>query len=245
MTGGFNMLTGGAVVPTDPYYSSVSLLAHMDGTNGATIFTDNSPNTKTITNTNISGSSDPSNVTVNTSIYQFATGSAYFPNGQHYLDCGYSTDFELGTGDFTIEGWFRLTSVAGGYSTIIATTRDNNYSVSGVWNITVNVDQSISFSVYPGINMISNPGVINGNTWYSFSVTRSGNTFRLFLNGILLSSTTNNSSLSVDQTLKIGTLFLNGTYALVQSYVDEIRITKGVARYTSDYTPSNTAFPNS
>ena len=83
----------------DPYFQNVSLLMHMDGTNGGTTFTDNSNYALSVT---------PTNATTSTTQVKFGTASAYF-NGSAYLTMPTTSQFAFGTGDFTIEFWgYRL-----------------------------------------------------------------------------------------------------------------------------------------
>ena len=87
--------TSASVLPGgDPYYSSVSLLLHMDGT-GST-FVDNSPSPKTITANG--------GVTQSDAQSKFGGKSAYFDGSGDYLTFG-SADLSLGSGDFTLEMW--------------------------------------------------------------------------------------------------------------------------------------------
>jgi len=84
---------------------------------------------------------------------------------------------------------------------------------------------------------------VSSNTWYHLAVVRSGNTFSLYVNGVS-ESTATSSVVIADDTSNLligvgdtGTTYLNG-------YIDDLRITKGYARYTSNFTPPTKAFPN-
>jgi hypothetical protein len=68
---------------------------------------------------------------------------------------------------------------------------------------------------------------------------------RLFLNGNVVATATNTTNLLVGDRLAIGTFFDNSTEQFANGNIDEVRITKGIARYTANYTPSTSAFPNS
>jgi hypothetical protein len=82
------------------------------------------------------------------------------------------------------------------------------------------------------------------NQWYHVAVTRSGTTARLFIDGTQVASATDSSSLTNSLPLSIGTQFSTSTNYL-NGYVDELRITKGVARYISNFSVATVPFPNS
>jgi hypothetical protein len=81
-------------IPDDPNYASVSLLLHMDGTNGSTVFTDLSPVPKVVTRFG--------DAQISTAQSKFGGSSAYFDGTGDYLTVASSADFGFGTGDFTI-----------------------------------------------------------------------------------------------------------------------------------------------
>ena len=85
---------------TDPYFSSVVLLAHFDGTNGATTTTDSSSYARTITLN--------SGAALSTTSPKFGTASLLTDGADDYGSCAASTDFSFGTGtDFTVEFWLK------------------------------------------------------------------------------------------------------------------------------------------
>ncbi|MFB0964748.1 MAG: hypothetical protein QMC36_03520 [Patescibacteria group bacterium] len=82
------------------------------------------------------------------------------------------------------------------------------------------------------------------NAWTHFAVTRSGTTIRVFLNGVLTASATNSTSFDGNSgSMQIGAF--NGGY-FFNGNVDDVRITKGYARYTADFSSSlpSAPFPN-
>ena len=86
----------------------------------------------------------------------------------------------------------------------------------------------------------------SANTWYYVAVTRSGNTFKLFRDGVQNGATVTNAG-SCPATASTGALYVGaevgGGFANWNGYIDDLRITKGYARYTSNFTPPTTAFP--
>jgi hypothetical protein len=87
-------------------------------------------------------------------------------------------------------------------------------------------------------------GTITTNVWTHYAVTRQGNTFRTFQNGIQISTFTSAATLPAGVgPLEIGRYV--GTYYFKGGYIDELRITKGVARYTGSFVTQSTAFLDS
>jgi hypothetical protein len=86
---------------------------------------------------------------------------------------------------------------------------------------------------------------LSANTWYHIAVTRSGNTFRTFVNGVVEKTYTSSAAVFSDATIpyNIGrTAYLSGTF-YYNGYIDDLRVTKGYARYTTTFTPPTVAHP--
>jgi hypothetical protein len=219
-------------ITTDPYFPDVSLLLHMDGTDGTAAFTDSS-NTTGIAPT-VNGT-----VALSKAKYKFGGTSAAFPgtNGS-YLSYASNAVFGFSTAiDFTIEGFIYLTGALG-VDRAIADMRVQNgaqtlgctFFIDGttnklaVWNSTVKVGSTGTALVL--------------NQWYHVVLTRQGNTIRCFLNGVLDFSTTTACDFLTSAPLGIGACpaaNLIGTSPF-SGYMDELRITKGLARYTANFT---------
>lgn len=212
---------GGGV---DPNYSNVSLLLHMDGSNGSTTFTDNSPSPKTLT---------PSgNAQVNTSVVKYGTGS-YIGNGSGgYLTA--TVPGGLGAGNITIEYWMYLINDSG----YLFNSRSSGTGGDGI-DISVQAEVSTAgnrfFSGYTGFSL---------NTWIHIALVRSGSTWYRFFNGTLYDTASNSTDYSGGTDFKIGGS-PHGNVGYINGYIDDFRITVGVARYTANFTPPTAAFPNS
>ena len=221
--------TGGGI--TDPYWNNVSLLLNGDGTNGSTTFTDLSSSPKPITNIN--------SVTVNTTTKKFGTGSIDF-SGSNYLTTPNSTSLVFGTGDFTIESWFNLKSISD-YATIAGLW--NGITGYG-WLLQVGPSETRLVTTSFAFNVSSwSPSL---NTWYFLAVTRSSGSVKIFINGVQIGSTsTNTSNIQSSSPLNIGVVNDGSVFATLNAYLDDLRITKGIARYTANFTPPTAAFPTS
>ena len=80
------------------------------------------------------------------------------------------------------------------------------------------------------------------DTWYHYAVTRSGSTFRMFIDGVLEDTQTSSGSLNIALGgFRSGWSF-DGANGYFNGYVQDMRITRGVARYTATFTPPTSEF---
>jgi hypothetical protein len=212
----------------DPDFASVSLLLHMDGSNGSTTFTDSSSNNLTIGN--------PSSlVSIDTAQSKFGGASARF-DGSESLDVPNGTTssvFAMGTGDFTMECWFRISSHTAALRALM------HLSSSGP-GIFIGAGDTMTMRLTS--TEITGTTVPAVDTWHHAALTRSGGDHRLFLNGVQEGSIWSNSYNQGNCTLYVG---VNNTgSSFLTGYIDDLRITKGVARYTATFTPPTAAFPD-
>jgi hypothetical protein len=199
----------------DPNYVDVTLLLNGNGTNGSTTFTDLSSSPKTITN---NGS-----VTTNTAIKKYGTGSIYF-SGTNTLSAG---SIVLGTNNFTIEFWFNQTSQMP-YSHLFTTTA--SYGTANGLRVTTG---GSNLTVFSASTALIQPAItISNGSWYHFALVRNGTTLTLYQNGVSLGSTTTSISF-VSDTFMVG----GDTSYPYNGYIDDFRVTNGIARYTQNFTP--------
>lgn len=224
----------------DPYFSAVSLLLHGDGTNGSTTFTDSSPSPKTIT---------PSGVTISTAQSMFGGASMLFSAG--VLSTPDSAAFDLAAGDFTVEAWVRPTSIPGGgvYMGVIG-QRNTGITDFG-WILYINGDNagrarfdwSLTGTSTAGTVLCVNPMV--ANAWSHIAAVRSGGSVTLYQDGIGGTPATIGTDTIFNSTsvLHLGVLSFAGGGNFAGN-LDDVRVTKGVARYLGNFTPPAAPFPN-
>jgi hypothetical protein len=180
------------------------------------------------------------NAQISTSVSKFGGGSLAFDGTGDYLTTYGTPQFAFGAGDFTIECWVYFNSLTQ-YDCII------DFRPSGTNGAypCIFVDTSNTLVYYVGgANRITSSAVSTGQ-WYHLAVSRTGTSTKMFLNGVQTGSTyTDSNSYLVGNPLTIGGLGYNspGTYAL-DGYIDDLRITKGYARYTANFTPPAAPFP--
>lgn len=145
--------------------------------------------------------------------------------------------------DFTVEGWMKPTAAG------VFINRFEVGSTEKGWQIELHSNGKLSFYQYVngGSYPISQvgPNVMDGQ-WHHVAVTRQGSTLRLFVDGVLAGT----GASSVDYTsavarLSIGFQVQGAARYPMRGGIDDVRITKGVARYTANFTPPAAQFPNS
>jgi hypothetical protein len=219
---------------TNPYFSSVSLLLHMDGTNASTVFADSSSNNLTVT---ANGSAQ-----IGTSNPKWGTGSGVF-NGSGYIVASNSL-LNISTGNFTIEAWLYFNSVAAGQQPLsIYSNTSVSFAIYTTSSGKVNYylsSNGASWNIASGVQI----GSIATSQWYHIALVRNSNVFTPYLGGVSGTQTTSSSSLNSQQQFVAG-VSPNFSTGWFNGYIDDVRITKGVALYTSNFTPPTAAFPNS
>lgn len=212
----------------DPFFDNVSLLLYAEGQSTTT-----------------SGLIDYSKYRHSPTLVKYASISNYqsasvqrpsfsFDYGSYIEVTPLDTNiFRFGDNNFTVEAYIFLNSTAyanSGNGTFLLTTSGSltafNFSVSvkgglEYWNGSVN-------------RSMSSNNAIPLATWKHVAFSRENGTLRSFIDGVLVSSITDNTNLSTRSQMYIGS---NPYYATQPCYLDGIRITNGVARYNSNFTP--------
>lgn len=217
----------------DVYYPQTSLLMHFNGTNGSTTMTDNSKNNLTVTATN--------GAALSTAQSKFGGSSVFFDGTNDYVSIPNNAEFNFASGTFTIEFWTYFSSVSG--ERALVSTYQN--STTG-WLVELYLGKIVALFSGDGPD-ITGTTTILANTWYHVAVSGTPGSYKLFINGIQEGSTyTGATSLSSTGLLYLGTLISSGVfYIYFNGYIDELRITTGIARYTSNFTPQTTQFLDS
>jgi hypothetical protein len=214
---------------TDSNSSSIVLALPMDGANNGTTFTDESATIK--------GSGSAKTITRNgdtktvTTQSKFYGSSGYFDGSGDYLTAGTSSDYIFGTGDFTVECWAYFNVLNTDNALITNHNNDSNWVFKVV---------SGKFLFYPGDgngSSIIGTSTISTGSWYHFTATRQSGTLKLFVNGVLETTAALSPNYSLNNTLHIGAQQNNlaGTY--LNGYLQDARLYKGVAKYTSNFNP--------
>ena len=229
-TGAYSTASSSIVAGSDPYFSQVALLLHMDGT-GST-FTDSSGTPKTVTANG--------NATQSATQSKWGGKSAYF-TGTSRISASTSSAFSFGTGDFCIEMWV-YPSGENSYQTLFSTRSSSTSQDSA--NVFVGFNSgTLTPIVYTNGLILSGSSALSAGVWSHIAFARASGTISIYLNGTRIGNTSFTNS-------------INGTNASVgltennehqfAGYIDDVRITKGNSRYTgSTITVPTAAFPDS
>lgn len=220
------------------------LLLHCDSAGVPGYFVDSSVNNYTVTTAG--------DVVTDATQYKFGNYSGLFAGGQltaeaDYLSLADSADWDFDSGDFTIDFWFRVDNYdLGANINYFGQYVDaNNY-----WWVT-------NGGIYPTFSAVSGgtaliqwyashaPAV---DTWYHYAIVRDGNTWYFFVDGVSKTVTfygeTDGTADMPDiaAVLTIGAANIAGSPRTLLGWIDEFRISKGIARWTSNFTPPTQAY---
>ena len=194
------------------------LLLHCDGTDASTTFTDSSDSAHTAT---ANGDAQ-----IDTAIKKFGTAAGLFDGTGDFLSIPDSADWDFGTADFTIDFWVSFSTTSGN-QTLIDRTNGSDFRISKATNGNLVIE-------IEGTTPISETWDPAKDTWYHIALTRAGTDLKLFVNGTQLGSTaTDSSDMQGTNEIRIGTN--EGDTLPFSGSMDEIRILKGTAAFTANF----------
>ena len=210
-------------VPPDPYIDDVLFLLHFDGANGSTSFIDEKGHAFT----------RYGNPTISTAQSKFGGSSgSFFYGNQIYSASSYS----MGSTPLTIEAWIWLNTYKTGPQQFI-------YKFQTGFQATLEISSTGRLYNYMSGSAFQTSFSVPIQTWTHIAWTKdSSNVNRLFIGGVQGAQKTLACSPSSRQ--YIGGAYLSGQDRFFRGYIDDLRVTKNVARYTADFTPPTHAFPN-
>lgn len=232
---GLGLISSPGVPGNDAF---TKILLHMDGSNGGTTFTD----------VNAGGSSHtwtPSSATTSTSAAKFGPSAMLGSTG--YISTPAHSDFDIGTQDFAVDFWFNNNGVgAPGYglcgqldsgaligSMSFIVTRQ---ATTGVILATVTNAGASAQIFFTGTTSFAST-----STWNHFALTKSGTSFRMFLNGV--QEDTTKTLASVNASTRPFTIGRTGDAGSgFSALIDEFRLSVGTPRWTSNFTPAVAAY---
>jgi hypothetical protein len=185
------------------------------------------------------------NAAVSTSVKKYGAASMVFDGTGDYLKTVDNPSLDMGGASFTIEGWVYVTASSGSLQTLVAkgTGADNQASYhialnGSTWVYYLSGNGS-TWSIASGVTI----GTYTINTWQHIALVRNGSTFTPYLNGVAGTTTTSSTALfDSNKPFTVGAD--DAATQLLTGYIDELRVTKGVARYTATFTVPEQAFPN-
>ena len=179
------------------------------------------------------------NAQISTSVKKYGTGSMYFDGTGDWLNVPHNENLNMRTGDFTVECWVNRTA-----TTSSPNSADVFYAKGTNLSCAINISTGkFQADHYGVVALLTSTTAVSNGTWYHFAVTRSGTTLRLFVNGSLEASMTYSADFSSTTNLYVGADPSN-TNQRFYGYLDDLRVTKGFARYTASFTAPTAPFPD-
>lgn len=202
------------------------LLLHADGTSGSSTFTDSSAGTHNMT----AGGT----VQIDTTVKRLGTASGKFDGDSDYLSTPDSADWSFGSGDFTIDFWLRMPDTTGNYMLVTSTS-----AAVTDWQMMYIAGNGVRFFMQNGATTVtaytSGTGWVN-NTWYHVAAVRSSNSWDVYKNGSSGGRVTDADAMpDIPGPLWIGAYEI-GTHYYLSGWIDELRISKGIARWSGNFT---------
>lgn len=177
---------------------------------------------------------DSGGLTITTAQSKFGGAGGNFI-GNYFVSTAYSNDWIM-DGDFTIDFWVKLTVVTADTYTFVGNT---NYGWKFEYLVSGSGAKSIKFFFRgtPSNVTLNYSNTLNANTWYHLAVERYGDLWTIFVNGTKIGQQTQAFTYSQEPPypLQVGRFF--------DGYLDEVRISKGIARYHgNNFTPPTAAY---
>ena len=181
-----------------------------------------------------------------TATAKFGSHAIDFTAGSDYIDTADSADWTVGAGDFTVDFWmYPTTNNISGW--ICGQMKSDGATTSGSWNVIFNgTTNKLAFRIISGSTIYSaeKASAYSTNSWQHVAGVRDGNTLRLFIAGTQQATADVTGVTSNDSAYKLA-IGRAGEYAGLYAqylYLDEWRFSKGIARWTSNFTPPTVAY---
>jgi hypothetical protein len=172
------------------------------------------------------------NAKLSTSQKKFGPTSLALDGVGDYITCATQSDFAFGTGAFCLEAWIYNTNQPAANQVIFDLRTANPQVVPTFY---INATTNTLRLAVNGSAVIDSVSTIPLNTWTHIALAKSGSSTKMFINGTQVGTTYADTNNYIQGALTIGARF-DGTTPFF-GYIDDVRISKGVARYTTTFTP--------
>lgn len=230
----------------DANFDSVSLLLHLNAEGSATATSDSSAIRKSLTLENSAVLSSTASKFGGSSLYSGAANNAHLLTQHH-------ADLSLGTGDFTVECWVNAASTPSDKGIFDCRSGQVSTEAQRRDGFTLTAYSSSVIRIYSDGVLISSSGTSYTGTWVHVAVVRQSGVMTLYVDGVSQGTSSATRDMTNDDFVigggrygGSGTVWVDQyTPSNFPGYIDEFRVTKGVARYTANFTPTSTAFADS
>jgi len=163
------------------------------------------------------------------------TGSVYFDGTGDYMSLSVSSDFQFGSGDFTIECWAYALDEGTDDILGIYNTGDNRRTFALRKDQTESVQFLFSSNGSSGTSLSSAESIIQLRTWHHYAVVRRNSVYEIYFDGVKVATKSDSTDAiytNNDDGLRIGSSYNTDFHG----YISNLRILKGTALYTSEFT---------
>jgi len=220
-------------------FNKVSLLLPFDGSDTATSTSDESDNSHTIT---FAGTAQ-----LDTAQKKFGTASLLLDGDSDYIQVADHDSFDFDAGNFTAECWIRFAAL--GNNTIFSHWANGTASSMSYYLTYFNSSGILRLGYYLGSNLdTSYSWSPSTGTWYHIALERSGTTLKVYIDGtsVISVSASTTALRDSEDPFRVGVFndASTGSPSLdwyFNGHIDDLRITKGLARYGTNFTPPTSA----
>ena len=218
----------------DTHFSKVTAMFNFDGSDGDTTTSGLDASNKNLSISYATGDQ------LSSTQKKFGATSIYVADG---IELSSSDGFNMGTGDFTMEAWFYFTDFSQSYALF------DQWDSSGSTRHQIWMGKTSSGTAgrlswyYAGTSVFhsANPAVSTG-AWTHIALVRHSGTLKIYINGTADSNTQSHTGqFGRTAGMAFGDQLSGGASGRAQYYLDDLRITKGLARYTSNFTAPTSA----
>lgn len=229
------------VIPKDQHIASVKLLLGCEGADASTTVTDESPSAR-------GSATVRGNAQIDTAQFKFGASSLLCDGTSDAMQWADSADWHFGSGNFTVEAWVRFNNTTNQQFIVCQWQGTGAFA----WVLSKTATHTLQWAVSTtGSNAVLGAESAWGpstGTWYHVAVDFDGTNTRIYVDGVMLASSgTLNTIFNAATVLSVGGSSAATPATSLNGWIDEVRVTKGVARYASDsgYTVPDRAFPRS
>ena len=177
------------------------------------------------------------NAHTDTTIKKFGTASAQLDGTNSSISTPDSTDWTVGSDDFTIDAWIYTTDSSPSTSQYIFTVWDSASASNSSLLTWLSSDLKVNFRwvVSTTSHSCISDSAISANAWHHVAFVRNGSTGTMYIDGVAQANTISNGSVANDSNkgVRIGMISGTSNTNWFEGYIDEVRFSKGIARWTS------------
>ena len=233
-------------IESDPYWENIALLLHLDGAEGSRVFTDSSVNN--LVPTQFFAAAD-----ITTQWSRYGTGSlnlSAIAEGEGGAGLFYqgAPELNFNGGDFTVEFFLNVSFTDGVYEGGSIPFFIADTLIPQVVGLSLNYDDSGNLGLFSSVldgvvPLVGSSVAPTQGSWQHYAVVKNADTITLYLDGVSVCSGLCPSGFSSSDTIYLGMLI---SYPMppLGIFMDEVRVTMGVARYTANFSPPTEPFPD-